>query len=116
MRGRFGGEVVRMARIGDRVRYSGDGFDLTFDPADVAAHRSAAKRSRRSTSPGCADAAAPRRDRRARSDQLRQRGAARRERVKRGEAFVKSCQGRRQVSSRIVKFCQGSSRLPLTRR
>jgi putative selenate reductase len=37
MRGRFRGEVVRMERIGDHVRYSGEDFDLTFDPNDVAA-------------------------------------------------------------------------------
>jgi putative selenate reductase len=34
--GRFAGEVVRVERGGDRVRFSGVGFDLTFDPADVA--------------------------------------------------------------------------------
>ena len=34
--GRFGGEVVRATRAGGRVRYSGLGFDLTFDPDDVA--------------------------------------------------------------------------------
>ncbi len=37
MRGRFLGEVVRMERIGEHVRYSGEDFDLTFDPNDVAA-------------------------------------------------------------------------------
>jgi putative selenate reductase len=34
--GRFAGEVVRVERGGDRVRFSGVGFDLTFDPGDVA--------------------------------------------------------------------------------
>ncbi len=37
MRGRFGGRAVTMERRGDRVRYSGDGFDVVFDPSDVAA-------------------------------------------------------------------------------
>ncbi len=37
MRGRFGGEVVTVERKDARVRYSGEGFDLAFDPADVAA-------------------------------------------------------------------------------
>ena len=36
MHGRFGGEVVRVERNGARVRYSGEGFDVTFDPSDVA--------------------------------------------------------------------------------
>ena len=35
--GRFGGRVVSMERANDRVRYWGDGFDLAFDPNDVAA-------------------------------------------------------------------------------
>ena len=37
MRGRFGGEVVTVEKVDSRVRYSGVGFDLAFDPADVAA-------------------------------------------------------------------------------
>jgi putative selenate reductase len=37
MRGRFGGEVVTVERKDARVRYSGAGFDLAFDPGDVAA-------------------------------------------------------------------------------
>jgi putative selenate reductase len=37
MRGRFGGEVVTVEKRQARVRYSGAGFDLAFDPADVAA-------------------------------------------------------------------------------
>jgi hypothetical protein len=37
MRGRFGGEVVTVEKTDARVRYSGAGFDLAFDPADVAA-------------------------------------------------------------------------------
>jgi putative selenate reductase len=37
MRGRFGGEVVTVEKAHARVRYSGDGFDLAFDPDDVAA-------------------------------------------------------------------------------
>ncbi len=37
MRGRFGGEVVRVERTDATVRYSGAGFDLAFDPNDVAA-------------------------------------------------------------------------------
>ena len=37
MRGRFGGEVVTVEKTHARVRYSGDGFDLAFDPNDVAA-------------------------------------------------------------------------------
>ena len=37
MRGRFGGEVVTVERRDARVRYSGAGFDLAFDPGDVAA-------------------------------------------------------------------------------
>jgi putative selenate reductase len=37
MRGRFGGEVVTVERTDAGARYSGDGFDLAFDPADVAA-------------------------------------------------------------------------------
>ncbi len=37
MRGRFGGEVVRLERRGARVRFSGQGFDLELDPGDVAA-------------------------------------------------------------------------------
>ena len=37
MRGRFGGEVVTVERTDARVRYSGAGFDLAFDPDDVAA-------------------------------------------------------------------------------
>jgi putative selenate reductase len=37
MRGRFGGEVVSVERRDARVRYSGMGFDLAFDPNDVAA-------------------------------------------------------------------------------
>lgn len=37
MRGRFGGQTVMMA-LGERtVRYAGAGFDVTFDPGDVAA-------------------------------------------------------------------------------
>ena len=36
MHGRFGGETVRIERYGERVRYSGAGFDLAFDPGDVA--------------------------------------------------------------------------------
>jgi putative selenate reductase len=36
MRGRFGGHVVMMERAGGRIRYSGDGFSVAFDPADVA--------------------------------------------------------------------------------
>ena len=34
--GRFGGEVFRVERVGARVRYAGQGFDLALDPADVA--------------------------------------------------------------------------------
>lgn len=37
MRGRFAGETVRVERGGDRVRFVGEGFDLTLDPSDVAA-------------------------------------------------------------------------------
>jgi putative selenate reductase len=37
MHGRFGGRVVTMAREDDLVRYAGDGFDIAFDPRDVAA-------------------------------------------------------------------------------
>jgi putative selenate reductase len=37
MRGRFGGEVVTVEKSDACVRYSGDGFDLAFDPADLAA-------------------------------------------------------------------------------
>jgi putative selenate reductase len=37
MRGRFGGRVVTMERDGALVRYSGDGFDVAFDPRDAAA-------------------------------------------------------------------------------
>ena len=37
MRGRFGGDVVTVERRGDCVVYSGAGFALSFDPADVAA-------------------------------------------------------------------------------
>ena len=37
MRGRFGGEVVKVEKTDTRVRYSGAGFDLAFDPDDVAA-------------------------------------------------------------------------------
>ncbi len=37
MLGRFGGDVVRIERMGERVRFSGAGFDLTLDPFDVAA-------------------------------------------------------------------------------
>ena len=36
MLGRFGGETVRVERIRTVVRYSGENFDLTLDPADVA--------------------------------------------------------------------------------
>ena len=36
MHGRFGGEAVRIERYDGRVRYSGEGFDLALDPADVA--------------------------------------------------------------------------------
>lgn len=38
MHGRFAGRIVRLdtPRDGTRVRYSGDGFDLAFDPADPA--------------------------------------------------------------------------------
>ena len=42
MRGRFGGEVVAVEKRAARVRYSGAGFDLAFDPADVAATLSGA--------------------------------------------------------------------------
>jgi putative selenate reductase len=37
MRGRFGGEVVTVEKTGAGARYSGAGFDLAFDPDDVAA-------------------------------------------------------------------------------
>jgi putative selenate reductase len=37
MRGRFGGCVVTMENSGRRVRYSGAGFDVVFDPSDMAA-------------------------------------------------------------------------------
>ena len=37
MRGRFAGEAVRIEKSAARVRYSGAGFDLAFDPADLAA-------------------------------------------------------------------------------
>jgi putative selenate reductase len=37
MRGRFGGSVVTVEKTDAGARYSGDGFDLAFDPADVAA-------------------------------------------------------------------------------
>jgi putative selenate reductase len=37
MRGRFAGETVRIEKSAARVRYSGAGFDLAFDPADLAA-------------------------------------------------------------------------------
>jgi hypothetical protein len=37
MHGRFGGRVVTMERGEARVRYRGDGFDIVFDPGDVAA-------------------------------------------------------------------------------
>jgi putative selenate reductase len=37
MRGRFGGEVAIVEKTDASVRYSGDGFDLVFDPDDVAA-------------------------------------------------------------------------------
>jgi putative selenate reductase len=37
MRGRFGGAVVTVEKTDARVRYSGEGFDLAFDPNDVAA-------------------------------------------------------------------------------
>ncbi len=37
MRGRFRGEVVTVEKTDARVRYSGVGFDLAFDPDDVAA-------------------------------------------------------------------------------
>jgi putative selenate reductase len=36
MIGRFGGDTVRVERMAERVRYSGEGFDLTLDPDDVA--------------------------------------------------------------------------------
>jgi len=36
MFGRFGGEAVRIERLNRRVRFSGEGFDLTLDPDDVA--------------------------------------------------------------------------------
>jgi putative selenate reductase len=36
MRGRFGGETVRLERYGGRVRFSGAGFDLALDPSDIA--------------------------------------------------------------------------------
>jgi putative selenate reductase len=36
MRGRFGGEAVRVERTDGRVRYSGEGFELALDPNDVA--------------------------------------------------------------------------------
>jgi putative selenate reductase len=35
MHGRFGGEAVRIERTAERVRYSGEGFDLALDPGDV---------------------------------------------------------------------------------
>jgi len=37
MHGRFGGRVVTLERDGGVVRYSGDGFDVAFDPDDVTA-------------------------------------------------------------------------------
>jgi putative selenate reductase len=37
MRGRFRGEVVTVEKRDARVRYSGAGFDLVFDPDDLAA-------------------------------------------------------------------------------
>jgi putative selenate reductase len=37
MRGRFGGEVVTVEKTDAGARYSGEGFDLAFDPADLAA-------------------------------------------------------------------------------
>jgi putative selenate reductase len=36
MHGRFAGDAVRVERIAGRVRYTGQGFDLTLDPDDVA--------------------------------------------------------------------------------
>jgi putative selenate reductase len=36
MHGRFGGETVRIERIGARVRYIGKGFDLALDPDNIA--------------------------------------------------------------------------------
>jgi putative selenate reductase len=37
MRGRFGGRAVMMERDHGLVRYSGEGFDVVFDPSDIAA-------------------------------------------------------------------------------
>ena len=37
MHGRFAGETVRVERLARNVRFSGRGFDLVLDPADVAA-------------------------------------------------------------------------------
>jgi putative selenate reductase len=42
MRGRFGGEVVTVEKTDAGARYSGEGFDLVFDPADLAATLSGA--------------------------------------------------------------------------
>ena len=42
MRGRFGGEVVTVEKTDAGARYSGEGFDLAFDPADLAATLSGA--------------------------------------------------------------------------
>jgi len=42
MRGRFGGAVVTVERRDAGVRYSGAGFDLAFDPTDLAATLSGA--------------------------------------------------------------------------
>jgi hypothetical protein len=37
MHGRFGGRTVTMRRDGGVVRYSGDDFDVVFEPDDLAA-------------------------------------------------------------------------------
>ncbi len=118
MRGRFGGEVVTVEKTDARVRYSGAGFDLAFDPADVAATVSGAADGPvdftrlRMMLPILEAIVAP--------DAINyvSAGLARRDRVRRREAFpapsssgVKSC----QVLSNFVKFCQALSRLSLTR-
>jgi putative selenate reductase len=37
MRGRFGGTAVAIERCGEKIRYTGDRFDVVLDPSDVAA-------------------------------------------------------------------------------
>ena len=122
MRGRFGGEVVTVEKTDAGARYSGDGFDLAFDPDDVAATLSGAADGPvdltrlRMMLPMLEAIVAPERDqlRQRRACAPRLREAARAPFVKRRQvlssaasSFVKDC----QVLSRVVKaFLDSASR------